>query len=338
MLHRTHFFFIILLFIACSCSQTHTTNYSEFKGSAQGTYYRVLVEHTQNRDTLSQHIEEILADFDTVFSNYIPQSLISTCNRSEKFTYNNPHFYYFLQKSSHFYSLTKGAFDITIAPLANAWKFGYTSNDSSTPSHDTIATIMKYVGMNSVTFDSTQVHKKAETKLISNAIAQGYSCDIIAQFLEQNNMHNYLIDVGGEMKVKGKNPKGQNWKIGIQKPVEGASTQDYNIIVELENISLATSGNYRKFYIKNGKKYSHTIDPLTGYPVSHNLLSATIITQECIDADAAATACMVMGLEESKKFIINNESFEGILIYDDSDSLKTFISKGIQKNIISLKK
>ncbi|MFW5851693.1 MAG: FAD:protein FMN transferase, partial [Bacteroidota bacterium] len=212
-------------------------------------------------------------------------------------------------------------------------RFGY-ANDSIMPSKDSITQIMKYVGMNLITFDSTHILKKDKrTQIISNAIAQGYTCDIIAEYFTSLGIKDFLIDVGGEMRVQGVNPRNKLWQIGIQTPQEGASSTDFMLIVSLNNKSIATSGNYRKYYIKNGKKYSHTINPKTGFPVMHNLLSASIVTEECIDADALATSCMVMGFKKSKEFLNSHPKYQGILIFEESDSLHTYITPGLLEQI-----
>lgn len=324
--------FTCIVFIGItSCTSQQSESYSEFSGNTQGTTYRIIAKHSLNADSLGQEIQLLLENFEGVFSNYNPHSLISQSNSQKNFQFTDSSFFYFIKKSHFFYVLTQGAFDITIAPIANAWKFGY-ANDSIMPSKDSITQIMKYVGMNLITFDSTHIIKKDKrTQIISNAIAKGYTCDIIAEYFTSLGIKDFLIDVGGEMRVQGINPRGKLWQIGIQTPQEGASSTDFMLIVPLNNKSIATSGNYRKYYIKNGKKYSHTINPKTGYPVTHNLLSATIITEECIDADALATSCMVMGLEKSKEFLNSHQKYQGILIFEKSDSLQTYMTPGISE-------
>ncbi|MDA3882680.1 MAG: FAD:protein FMN transferase [Bacteroidales bacterium] len=328
-------FFTCILFIGIvSCSSQQSESYSEFSGNTQGTTYRIIAKHSVNADSLAQEIQSLLKNFETVFSNYNPHSLISQSNSQKNFQFTDSLFFYFIKKSQFFYELTHGAFDITVAPIANAWKFGY-ANDSIMPSGDSIDKIMKYVGMNLITIGSTHLIKKDErTQIISNAIAQGYTCDIIAEYFTSLGIKDFLIDVGGEMRVQGVNPQGKLWQIGIQTPREGASSTDFMLIVPLNNKSIATSGNYRKYYIKNGKKYSHTINPKTGYPITHNLLSASIITEECIDADALATSCMVIGLEKAQIFFTEHPEYQGVLIYEEADSLQTYITPELSEKVI----
>ena len=172
-----------------------------------------------------------------------------------------------------------------------------------------------------------------------NAIAQGYAVDVLCEFLESKGIINYLVEIGGEIKTRGHNPRGTEWKVGIDRPIEGLQIPgvDLQAIVEISDRSLATSGNYRKFYEKDGVKYSHTIDPKTGYPVQHGLLSATVLAGDCMRADAYATGFMVMGYEKSREFLLNQSGLDAYLIYNDeegkyrvwyTDGMKKMLTKG----------
>ena len=167
-----------------------------------------------------------------------------------------------------------------------------------------------------------------------SAVAKGYAVDVIAQYLEKKGITNYMVDIGGEVVVKGKNPKEKSWRIGINKPVDDSLSvnQDIQTILELSDIAIATSGNYRNFYYKGGKKYAHTIDPRTGYPVQHSILSSTVVAKNCMTADALATSFMVMGLEEAKVFTQTHQDIEAYFIYsDESGQLQTFFTEGMKK-------
>jgi thiamine biosynthesis lipoprotein len=213
---------------------------------------------------------------------------------------------------------TDGAFDITVGPLVNAWGFG---RDSMPNVDSTIVdSLLGFVGFRKVSLSGDRLIKSDPRIYIDvNALAQGYSCDVLASWLESQGIRHYMVDVGGEVRVKGKNPDGSAWRIGIDRPVMGNMIpgEEIEAVVNLKNKSLATSGNYRKYYEVNGVKYVHTINPHTGYPVMQNLLSASIIAGDCMTADAYATACMVIGLERSKELLQSHPELQGLLIFSD---------------------
>jgi len=340
---KKYIYFLAILSLSISCTTNNskqetnsnvdstysipTERFNIISGDTQGTYYRIVC--TEALGVSKNSIDSLLHEFDLEFSNYIPNSVISRVNNNEENLTLSNSFIYFFNKSKEFYMKTGGAFDITVAPLVNAWKFGF-KNSEHIPSDSKVKELKKLVGTNTLSISNGYFYKlNPKTQIISNAIAQGYSVDIVSDFLEKHGIQNYLIDIGGEMNAKGVNAQGKLWTIGINTPKDGVEYADYMLTVQLNDKALATSGNYRKFYIENGKKYSHTIDPKTGYPVRHSLLSATIITDLCIDADALATACMVMGLERSKMFLNANPKFKGIFIYEENDSLQVWKSKGL---------
>ncbi|MCK9561632.1 MAG: FAD:protein FMN transferase [Bacteroidales bacterium] len=330
-------YFTIILYISCffySCNIfNRTPSFIEVSGFIQGTTYRVVAEHKDNVN-LQKSIDSIFASFDSVFNNYVPYSLISRVNNNDSTVVIHDDFLYLLEKSRYFYEITDGAFDITMAPLANAWGFGY-KNDTVLPDKQTIDSLLQFVGMEKIRIENNKIYKqKPHVAIIGNAIAKGYSTDVIAEFLLSHAITNFLVDVGGEMRVYGNNPQGKMWNVGINTPLEGTAYDEYSVIVSLENKSIATSGNYRKFYMKDGEKYAHTIHPKTGYPVSHNLLSASIITDKCIDADALATACMVVGLEKAIEIIDAHPQFQAVFYYYQQDSLYTYISKDLEQYIV----
>ena len=262
-------------------------------------------------------IDHLLAEFDTSLSTYNPLSLISKINNN-KTTITDYYFREVYNKAEEVYKSSNGAFDITVAPLVNAWGFGFKNKEEIT--YAKIDSILEFVGFNKVCLkDSFIIKSDPRLMLDVNAIAQGYSVDIVAQFLEIKGVENYLVEIGGELRTKGVNKKGHNWRVGIDKPIDNNNIPGENLqaIVSLSNKSLATSGNYRKFYVRDGVKYSHTIDPATGYPVTHSLLSTTVIASDCITADAYATAFMVMGLEKAFNLAEKLPEIEAIFIYND---------------------
>lgn len=333
---KTYGIYIVLgllsiMSISCSPKKTNNTEFIEISGYIKGTYYRVVAQNQDNID-LESKITQSFKEFDSIFNNYNPQSTISKINRNEPATMCNS-FFYFMQKSELFHILTEGAFDITVAPLANAWKFGF-DNDTTPPSTQKIQELLAITGMDKIRYDDQGVYKQSPNiQIIGNAIAKGYSVDVIAELLLHNNISNFMVDIGGEIRVHGVNSKGTDWVIGINTPYEDSKYTDYSVSVSLHNMSIATSGNYRKFYVENEQRISHTIDPRTGYPTNNTLLSASVITDLCIDADALATACMVMGIEKSIAFFETYTQYNAILMYEHNDSLQVYITPGIAERV-----
>ena len=307
--------FLILCF---SCNQKTESDYISFGGFTQGTTYNITYE-SKDSSNFQNEIDLLLAEFDTSLSTYNSLSLISKINENET-TVTDFYFREVFEKAEEVYKASKGAFDITVAPLVNAWGFGFKNKEEIT--YAKIDSILEFVGFNKVCLkDSFIIKSDPRLMLDVNAIAQGYSVDIIAQFLEEKGVENYLVEIGGEVKTKGFNKKGNDWRIGIDKPIDNNNFPGENLqaIVNLSNKSLATSGNYRKFYERDGVKYSHTIDPKTGYPVTHSLLSTTVIANDCMTADAYATAFMVMGLEKAFNLSEELPEIEAIFIYNDEN-------------------
>ena len=228
---------------------------------------------------------------------------------------------------------TDGAFDITVAPLVNAWGFGFgNQNLSSLPDLDTI---MPYIGYKKIRLENNRIIKEDRRIMLdASAIAKGQGCDVIAALLEKNGIKNYMVEIGGEIACKGLNPKGEKWRIGIDKPVDDPANENPELetVLVLSDVGLATSGNYRQFYMKDGKKYAHTINPKTGRPTDHNLLSVTVIAPNCMQADAYATAFMVLGVERSLEICNQFDDMECYLIYSDKDDAnKIAYSNGFEK-------
>jgi thiamine biosynthesis lipoprotein len=313
-----------LIFILCgsiilySCNQSQKTTYISIGGFTQGTTYNITYESMDSTD-YKKDIEYLLAEFDTSLSTYIPTSVISKINRNES-TKSDYYLNIVLKKAEEIYKITNGAFDITVAPLVNAWGFGFKNKEEMTNAR--VDSIMEFVGFNKISFnDSVIIKSDPRIMLDMNAIAQGYSVDVVANFLENKGIANYLVEIGGEVKTKGFNKKGKEWKIGIDKPFDNNLMPGENLqaIVKLSNKSLATSGNYRKFYEYDGVKYSHTIDPKTGYSVNHSLLSTTVIADDCMTADAYATAFMVLGLEKSYDLVMRLPGIEAYFVFSDEN-------------------
>lgn len=339
---RTQFAFFVIIaisFCGAACTNRATQDYYTIKGEAQGTYYAVTFKENSNTKHIADSIVYFFAAFDSVFSNYKDYSLISRINKSENPITITPPFEYFWNTAYSIWKITNGAFDISIAPIINAWNFGYIHHDSI-PTADTIAQLLALKAMDKMYVKDLQFHKPhKDMAIISNAIAKGYAVDKLAELLESCGVQNYLVDIGGEMKSKGVNSSGAIWNIAISKPIIGVDSlpieQSYEYILTLDNLAMATSGNYRKFYESAGKLYSHTINPQTGYPERTNLLSATVIAERCIEADAIATACMVMGVEASKQFFETHTEYKAFLLYNYNDSICVYTN--IDKKNISLR-
>lgn len=290
--------------------------YQSINGFVFGTVYNITY---QSNEDLKVEIEAELKSFDRSLSPFNDSSVISRVNRNEPVVVDS-YFRNCFNRSQEIAEETQGAFDITIAPLANAWGFGF--KQGSFPDSLMIDSLLEITGYRKVQLASDKILKTDPRIMLScSAIAKGYSVDVIANFLDKKGIQNYLIDIGGELVAKGKNPQNNLWRIGINKPVDDSLSlnQEIETILTLTDVGLATSGNYRNFYYKAGKKYAHTIDPRTGYPVAHSMLSATVIAEDCMTADALATAFMVMGIEDSERFVNEHPTIAACFIYSDKE-------------------
>ncbi len=328
---------MFLVFASCSNTETSTqsdeTQYTKLEGTVMGTFFHITYLHPQQRD-FSKEIDSIFVAFNASLSTYQENSVISKVNRNQDVELD-AYFVTCFNKSREVYEKTNGAFDITIAPIVNAYGFGFTEGKNLEKKH--IDSLLQFVGMEKVRIENNKIVKKLPGVMLDgNAIAPGLCVDIIADFLHRNKCENYMIEIGGEIITKGKNPKNEAWRIGIDKPIEGTGLEERDLqeIVNISNKALATSGNYRKFYEQNGVKYSHSIDPKTGIPVRQRLLSTTIIANDCMTADAYATACMIVGLEKGKQLIESLPNMEAYFIYsDEKGGFKIEMTKGMSKYI-----
>lgn len=233
---------------------------------------------------------------------------------------------------------TQGAFDITIAPLVNAWGFGFKHGEM--PTQVQVDSILEFVGHEKVSHFTERGERginKRDSRIMldCSAIAKGYGVDAVAQLLEQKGVKNYMVEIGGEIATRGISEKRIPWKIGVTKPTEEGSLEgtELQTILNVTDKCMATSGNYRNFYYKGGKKYAHTIDPKTGRPVQHNILSATVLADQCARADAYATSFMVMGLDKTRKLLEKHPELMAYLIYDDNGENKVWYSPSMKDKI-----
>ena len=326
---------IILLYLSLLSCREKPASIDSFGGFAQGTTYSVVYVNNKKigPDLLKAEVEKILTDFDMSLSLYKDSSIISRINRNENVV-PDEYFTEVFLKSTNISEMTGGAFDITVGPLVKAWGFGPDSHKNFSGSKRD--SLMKLVGMDKVSIlNGRLVKADPAINLDVNAIAQGYSVDVLCDYLDKEGFKNYLVEIGGEVRARG-TKAGALWRIGIDKPVDNNNSpgETLQAIIRISDKALATSGNYRKFYVEDGIKYSHTIDPRTGYPAKNRLLSATIIADDCATADGIATACMVMGKEAAIEFINGHPEFSAYFVFsDDSGNFSTWFSETLKDYI-----
>lgn len=313
------------------------TPYQHNTGAIFGTVYHVTY---QSGKDLSAEIVGVLNQVDSSLSMFNKQSVISRVNRGEQAEADKmlAEVFALAQEISE---KTEGAFDITVAPIVNAWGFGFEKGIE--PTREKIDSLLLITGYKKVSLyrkNGKDCIRKADGRvtLDCSAIAKGYGADAVAALLASRGVENYMVEIGGEVVTRGMSPKQQQWRIGISQPTDDSLgvSQDLQTVLNVSDAAMATSGNYRNFYYKGGKKYAHTIDPKTGCPVQHSLLSSTVMARSCAMADAYATAFMVMGIEKAKKTLEKDNSLSAYFIYTDSEGrLKTWLSpsmKGMIQN------
>ena len=306
------------------------TPYQTDNGLIFGTVYKVTYQCDQN---LKAEIEAELKRFDGSLSPFNDTATITRINRNEDIV-PDTFFTNVFRRSMEISRETDGAFDITVAPLANAWGFGFKKGNF--PDSAMIDSLLEMTGYEKVKLsDEGKVMKTDPRIMLScSAVAKGYAVDVIAQLLKKKGIRNFMVDIGGEVVVHGQNPQNGLWRIGLNKPIDDslAVNQELQAVLQVTDLGMATSGNYRNYYYKDGKKYAHTIDPRTGYPVQHSILSATVIAKDCMSADAYATAFMVMGLEEAEKFCKANPMIDAYFIYSgENGEFKTYYTDGMKR-------
>jgi thiamine biosynthesis lipoprotein len=287
------------------------------EGNAQGTTYHISYEDSLSRN-LQYEIDSLLEAFDLSVSTYRQNSVISRINRNEK-VLTDAWFTKCFQVAKDVYEATDGAFDPTVFPLVNAWGWGPGKKQSIRQS--LIDSLLPLVGFNKMHVKGRRVIKeRKESGLDFNAFAQGYSADVVADFLHSRGIRNAVVEIGGETVCRGQSPNGKPFLVAIEKPIDNPQEKNPPMMyVSVENAGVATSGNYRKYFVENGIKYAHHIDPKTGYPAKNNLLSATVISKQCIRSDAYATGLLVMGLEKSIHFLDAHPHLQAMLVYCDEN-------------------
>jgi len=332
---------IVLIIVLVAYLRYSSNRYIAVSGFTQGTTYMVkVVNKFDLKDMLQDEtpdvlelIENTLTRFDSSLNAYVPYSIISQINKNQLDVELSSYFTECFNRAYDINEETDGAFDITGGPLFNAWGFGPGKKKEVTD--ELLDSLLEFVGMDKISIvDNRIVKDHPGIKINVNAIAQGYSVDVVAEELEKAGYSDYIVEIGGELKAKGNKIKSKKWIVGIDKPIDNNNQPGANLqlTMPLEDKALATSGNYRKFFIEDGVKYAHSINPKTGKPVKHTLLSATVLADDCMTADAYATSFMVKGLEWSKIFAAKHPEIDVYFIYSDSlGNYQEYYSEGFEQ-------
>ncbi|MBQ0056340.1 MAG: FAD:protein FMN transferase [Bacteroidales bacterium] len=303
----------------------------------QGEVFHTFYHITYQADSdYRPQITQLFREFDGSLSMFNDTSLITRFNRNDTTARANDYFITVFRKGQYVSERTGGAFDMTVAPLVNLWGFGFKNSDRV--SQQAVDSILQFVGFQTITLDdSGRIHKQdPRTILDASSIAKGYMSDVVAEFLEGKGVENYMVEIGGEIALHGTNPKGNPWTVGISRPVADSLQVDgdYQGFIQLTSGGVATSGNYRNFYVSGGRRYAHTINPHNGYPIQTDVLSATVIAPDCMTADAFATSFMVLGKDSALSVLHSEPDVEGYLIIPsptDSTQLEVIYSPGFAR-------
>ena len=324
---------LLFLLILTACGSRTDRSMVHNIGFAQGTTYSIKYLCTKGTD-YQISIDSIFSKIDSSLSTYVPYSIISKLNKGELDVVLDSHFIRVFNASKLIAEQSNGALDCTVNSLVELWGFG-SKDTTSNVSDQSVQDAIQYTGYQNVQIEDSLLVMPPKFSLNFNAIAQGYTVDVIAHFLQSKNLNDFLIEVGGELRASGVNASNQWWKVGVDKPIKKPDPSDrFQVVIDLENKSLATSGNYRNFYVKNGQIYSHTIDPISGYPVNHTLLSATVVANSCMMADAYATAFMVMGVDSVKSFLEVHPEIDAFLVFGDNQTWNSWSSQGFVERIV----
>lgn len=307
------------------------------EGKAQGTYF-IVKYVSADTTSLAASIDSVFAVIDQSLSLYKPGSLINRFNEGKSITMDS-HMQAVITKALWISSITRGSFDITVKPLVDVWGFGvHHTAQQQVPSRDTLRNILQYVGYKYLQVNGQQLEKKKPgVKIDCNGIAQGYTTDVLAGFLEQRGITDYLVDVGGELRSKGHNAQQQVWTVGIESPASETGGSPVQNILSLSNKAVTTSGNYRRFFEQGGIRFAHTIDPVSGQALHSNIVSVTVIAPDAITADGFDNALILMGVEKSLKFIADHPGYkiEAAFIYKDkAGKIKQRFSPGFRKLLL----
>ena len=322
---------ILLLFVVWRFRKQDTLVVLE--GQTFGSIaYHIKYKDEDSRDFKSE-IDSLLNRFNDALSHYRPDSELSTFNRDSVLIFKSEFFLPILKTSEKIYKLSNGSFNPAVMPLVNAWGFG--PDDSIEPDAPTIDSLLTITDYTLIDFNESQVWKMDKrVQLDFSAIAKGYGVDVVAELLESHGIKDYFVEIGGELVCRGTNAKGNPWRIGIIDPASDILNQSFIATVDVINLAVATSANNFNYVIIDGIKYTHTIDPKTGYPAKHSILSATVFASDCMTADALATAFMAAGVEEAQKMLQQTEGIDALLIYSDANGVVvTLTTDGIKEAV-----
>lgn len=314
LLWQVPFLTLLIIGTVLIICQQHNMPYQRYSDFVFGTTFTVTYQCDSD---MSQSIKAELMKVDYSLSPFNKESVITAINNNEDVKPDKM-FMDVFQLAMDVSRETDGAFDITVAPLVNAWGFGFKSGEK--PTARQVDSLRQIIGYQKITVDHGKIRKHDPRMMLDcSAIAKGYGTDVVANFLRQRGVRNFMVEIGGEVVTCGVNPERVPWKVGVIKPEDDSLSVSHELqtILNVTDIAMATSGNYRNFYYQGGKKYAHTIDPKTGYPVQHNILSATVLAKTCALADAYATSFMVMGLDKAQKVLERHPEMMVYFIYDD---------------------
>lgn len=317
---------LLLVLLVCGTIYAVRPKWQETQGLIFGTEYHIKYKYHHN---LQADIDSTLKSVDTSLSLFNKNSTLSRINNGET-NQGDSLFVEVFKKAEEISQITNGAFDITVAPLVNAWGFGFKQGHVLTQQE--VDSLRQYIGYEKVRLDGDKIIKsQPQIMLDCGAIAKGYGVDRVAKMLRSKGIDNFLVEIGGEVVANGHNSEGKEWSVGIQKPIDDKdnSSTELQSVLSISNVAIATSGNYRNYYMRDGRKYAHTIDPRNGFPVQHSLLSATVFALDCATADAYATAFMVLGIEEAKNILAKHPELRAYFIYDNGKNLEVWQSEGL---------
>ena len=325
------FFSISSIFLFISCENKYIM---ELNGLTMGTTYNIKIAKkikVENIQNFQNKIDSVLIYVNELFSTYIPNSEISKFNTSDSIFYISDDFKQLFLLSKNINENTKGAFDPTVYPLVKIWGFDNNGSINKLPEEKSIHNILSEIGFSKIKIKGNSLYKlNKKIKLDFSAVAKGYGVDAVSKYLLSINIQNFKVEIGGEVYCNGKKFNRQ-WKIGLQNPFYGSDTNKILKIISLNNMALATSGNYHNYFEIDGIRYSHTIDPSTGFPVTHDIVSVSVVAKNCATADAYATALMVLDIDKGMKLINSFEELEAVIIYGNKTNYKIMKSNGIDK-------
>ena len=310
--------------------QQHSMPYQQCSGVIFGTTYHVTYQYDED---LEAEVVDKLKEVDAALSMFNERSTISKINNNQAVEPDKM-FLDVFQLAQQVSKDTHGAFDITVAPLVNLWGFGF--KHTQEPTKHAIDSLRQFVGYQKVSYDGKTIQKQDPRIMLDcSAIAKGYGTDVVARLMDEKGVKNYLVEIGGEVVTRGISEKRVPWKIGVTKPTDDSLHigNELQTVLNVTDKAMATSGNYRNFYYKGGQKYAHTIDPKTGRPVQHSILSATVVADQCAKADAYATAFMVMGLDRAKQLLEKHPELLVYFIYDDKGQSRIWYSPSLKDKI-----